>query len=126
VVLRNLPFTLCKPEGSSELYSVIDAAAAASGLKTRRLQPLIRKEDGLPTGVVFVLLGREGNGRIDGEGEGVESVVDALEGREVKGRVVRAARWVRPTGDTRGGGGGAGGGRRGQQQQEQLDLKDSE
>lgn len=107
LVLRNLPFPLCKPEGEEQLRAVINAVATASGLRVRKVQPLTRKEDGLPTGVVFALLEREGNGRVDVDPGAVEAVVGALGGREVGGRPVKAARWVRPTGD----GGGRGGGR---------------
>ena len=58
---------------------------------------MTRKEDGLPTGVVFALLEQEGNGRVDVEGELIDVVAGALGGRDLGGRPVKAARWVRPT-----------------------------
>lgn len=97
LILRNLPFALCKPEGADQLKALINAHATALGLRTRRLQPLSRKEDGLPTGVVFVLLEREGNGRVDVEEGALAGLIEATSGKDFGGRPLKAARWVRPT-----------------------------
>ena len=114
-MIRNLPFALCTPEGGDQLRALIDAGAAPAGARARRLQPLTRKEDGRPMGVAFVLLELEGNGRVDVGAGSIDQVAAALEGREVGGRALRAARWLRP--------GPRGGGRTRQQQQREEGLE---
>lgn len=103
LVLRNLPFKLCRPDFTFVLRAIVDLALSGSGLHTRRVKVLKRRPHGGAMGVVFVLLEHEWTGGTFVDGGLVDETAAALGRVEVMGRPLRAARWVRL-----GGGGGGG------------------
>jgi hypothetical protein len=105
LVLRNLPFRLCRPEYYVVLRAIVDLSLSGSGLFTRRLKVLKRKSDARPTGVAFVLLQHEWTGSVFVGERAIDDMVRAFDGVQVMGRPLRVARWVPPDTVCRAGGG---------------------